>query len=140
MTRELTSRFAADLQVLSAVRDFIEDSGHELGVNEESLADLCLVVDEAVTNAILHGYQGQPGFVDIEMQRSGDSVIIRILDRARPFDASDVESPHLDAPLAQREFGGMGVFLIRKLTDELEFLARENGGNELRLVKHNAFQ
>ena len=77
MTRELSSRFTADLQVLSALRDFIEDSGHELGVNEEALADLCLVVDEAVTNAILHGHQGQPGFVDIEMQRSGDSVIIR---------------------------------------------------------------
>jgi hypothetical protein len=44
----------------------------------------------------------------------------------------------LDTALKDRPFGGMGIFLIRKMTDEAEFLPRSGGGNEIRLVKRGA--
>ncbi len=129
----------ADLGNLKEIRSFIESSGKGLGVDPVTLGDLCLVVDEAVTNIILHGYNGQGGAVDVQVKREGDDVVISIRDQADAFNAKDVETPHLDTSLAEREFGGMGVFLIRKLTDEAEFRTLAGQGNELRLLKRGAF-
>ena len=139
MSRVFELSIEADLENRKQVRSFILNSGNTLGVNIDTLGDLCLVVDEAVTNIILHGYDGRDGNVDVQMERDGDSVIISIRDTAKSFDAVDVETPHLETSLREREFGGMGVFLIRKLTDEAEFRTLPGQGNELRLVKHEAF-
>jgi serine/threonine-protein kinase RsbW len=139
MSRFFEFSIEADLENLKEVRSFIESSGNALGVISDTLGDLCLVVDEAVTNIILHGYDGRDGNVDVQMERDGDSVVISIRDTANSFDAADVETPHLETSLREREFGGMGVFLIRKLTDVAEFRSLPGQGNELRLVKHAAF-
>ena len=139
MTQVFEYSIEADLENLKEARSFIESSGNALGLNSDTLGDLCLVVDEAVTNIILHGYDGRDGTVDIQMERDGDSIVISIRDAAKSFDAADVETPHLKTSLREREFGGMGVFLIRKLTDEAEFRTLPAGGNELRLVKRRAF-
>jgi serine/threonine-protein kinase RsbW len=139
MSRVFEFSIEADLENLKEVRSFILKSGNTLGVKNDTLGDLCLVVDEAVTNIVLHGYDGREGTVDVQMERDGDSVVISIRDTAESFDAAEVETPHLETSLREREFGGMGVFLIRKLTDEAEFRALPGQGNELRLVKHQAF-
>ena len=139
MPRVFEFSIEAGLENLKAVRSFINNSGNALGVNSDTLGDLCLVVDEAVTNIILHGYDDRDGNVDVQMERDGDSVVISIRDTAKSFDAADVETPHLETSLREREFGGMGVFLIRKLTDEAEFRTLPGKGNELRLVKREAF-
>ncbi len=72
------------------------------------------------------------------MERDGNDVVVRIRDRAKPFDSAHVEQPHLDQALEDRPFGGMGLFLIRKMADESEFSSLPGGGNELRIVKRNA--
>ena len=140
MTRVFEFSSEAELENLREFRSFIESSGKALGVNSDTLGDLCLVVDEAVTNIFLHGYDGQAGTVDLMMKRDEDSIVISIRDGAKVFDASNVESPHLEESLSERVFGGMGVFLIRKLTDEAEFRSLPGTGNELRLVKRDAFK
>ena len=128
----------ASLENLHEVRDYIDSAGASFGVDSGVLADLRLVVDEAVTNVILHGYDGRQGQIELHMERDGDAVIIRIRDQAESFDSSHVNAPQLDTSLADRPFGGMGLFLIIKLTDEAEFLSLPGGGNELRLVKNKA--
>jgi anti-sigma regulatory factor (Ser/Thr protein kinase) len=130
----------ADLGNLGEIRSFVKQAGAALGVRDDALGDLCLVVDEAVTNVILHGYRGARGPVEIHVQRDGDAVVILLRDRARAFDGRGIEAPHLDESLAERKFGGMGVYLIRKLTDEAEYRPLAGRGNELRLVKRGAIE
>ena len=130
----------ASLENLQEIRSYIDRVGVSLGVNESALGDLRLVVDEAVTNVVIHGYGDLDGIVDIHMEANGDSVIIRIRDRAKTFDPSHVGAPQLDTALNDRPFGGMGIFLIRKMTDEVEFQPLPGGGNELRLVKRGVIQ
>ena len=130
----------ASLDNLQKVRRYIDQAGASLGVNEEAMGDLRLVVDEAVTNVIIHGYGDLDGVVELHMEGEGDAVIIRIRDRAKTFDPSHVSTPQLDIALKDRPFGGMGIFLIRKMTDEAEFLPLPGGGNEIRLVKRGAIQ
>lgn len=128
----------ANLENLQRVRHFIEHAGNKLGVSEIALDDLLLVIDEAVTNVIIHGYDDLEGVVELHMEGEGDAVIIRIRDRAKTFDASNINAPQLDTALKDRPFGGMGIFLIKKMTDEAEFLPLPGGGNEIRLVKRGA--
>ena len=130
----------AHLDKLQEVRSYIDRTGTQLGVSESALADLRLVVDEAVTNVVLHGYGDMVGKVEVHMEADGDSVIIRIRDRAETFDPSDVNNPQLDTALKDRPFGGMGIFLIKQMTDKAEFLPRPGGGNEIRLVKNGVIQ
>ena len=128
----------ACLDNLLKVRQYINQMGERLGVSEGALADLRLAVDEAVTNVIIHGYGDLDGLIELHMEREGDAVIIRIRDQAKTFDPSHVNAPQLDTALKDRPFGGMGLFLIKKMTDEAEFLPLPGGGNEIRLVKRGA--
>ena len=128
----------ASLDNLQKIRQYIDQAGKSLGVSESALGDLRLVVDEAVTNVIIHGYGDADGSVELHMEADGDAVIIRIRDQAKTFDASHINAPQLDTALKDRPFGGMGIFLIKKMTDEAEFLPLPGGGNEIRLVKRGA--
>ena len=128
----------ASLENLREIRSYIDQAGTRLGVSESALGDLCLVVDEAVTNVILHGYGDLDGIVEIHMEADGNDIIIRIRDQAKTFDSSHVDAPHLDTALKDRPFGGMGIFLIKEMTDEAEFLPLPGGGNEIRLLKRAA--
>lgn len=130
----------ACLENLKEVRSYIDRVGARLGVSESALGDLRLVVDEAVTNVVLYGYEDSEGIVEVQMQGDGDAVVIRIRDRAKTFDPSHISDPQLDTALKDRSLGGMGIFLIRKMTDEAEFLPLPGGGNEIRLVKRGAIQ
>lgn len=142
MTEELAFDLSvrASLDTLQEVRSFIDRASATLGVNESAMGDLRLVVDEAVTNVVIHGYEKSDGIVELNMHADGDAVIIRIRDRATYFDPSHVKPPQLDTDLKDRPFGGMGIFLIKKMTDEAEFLPLPGGGNEIRLVKRDAIQ
>lgn len=130
----------ASLDNLQQIRSYIDRAGERLGVNERTLGDLRLVVDEAVTNVVLYGYEGIDGTIELHMHADGDAVIIRIRDRARSFDPSQVSAPQLDTALKDRPFGGMGIYLIREMTDKAEFLPRPGGGNEIRLTKRGAIE
>lgn len=135
MPRAFELSLIADLDKLGEVRSFIKRAGTALGAPDEMVGDLCLVVDEAVTNIVLHGYDGAGGPVELHVERDGDDLVVLLRDRAAAFDGQGVEAPQLDEALAERKFGGMGVYLIRQLTDRSEFRPRAGGGNELRLVK-----
>ena len=108
----------ASLENLQVIRQYIDQVGARLGVNETALGDLRLVVDEAVTNVILHGYGDLDGTVELHMEGDGDTVIITIRDQAKTFDSSHVNEPQLDTALKDRPFGGMGIFLIKKMIDQ----------------------
>ena len=124
----------ARLEELQRVRAFVDRTGATLGLNAKTLGDLRLIVDEAVTNIIVHGYGDQSGRVTILMEIDGGAVVVRIRDNARPFEADAVPRPHLEESLEKRAPGGMGIHLIRKLSDEAVFKSGP-GGNELRIVK-----
>lgn len=130
----------ASLDNLQETRSYVDRVGARLGVNEKALGDLRLAVDEAVTNVIIHGYGEDDGTFELHMQGDGDAVVIRIRDRAKTFDPSEVRAPQLDTALKDRPFGGMGIFLMKKMMDEVEFLPLPGGGNEIRLVKRGAIQ
>lgn len=126
---------AAESKNLSEIRRFVKETASALGVDPAVIPGVILAVDEAVSNTINHGYQGQGGAVEIELHRKGDALVIRIRDEAPPFDPTNVPPPDLTLSLEQRTPGGLGIYLIRQAMDEMTHRVTPQGGNELTLVK-----
>ena len=125
----------AELKNLSEIRRFVQEMASALGVDPAMIPNVPLAVDEAVTNIIVHGYQGQGGAIEIEVSLEGDALVIRIRDEAAPFDPTIVPPPDVTLPLEQRIPGGLGIHLIRQIMDEMTHRVTPQGGNELTLVK-----
>jgi serine/threonine-protein kinase RsbW len=120
---------------LSVVRRFVEEQATELGADPDTAYDLVQAVDESVTNIIQHGYRGLDGEVEVEVGSVGSRLEIRIRDHAPPFDPTRVPAPDLEVPIHRRPLGGMGVHLMRELTDEVRYGTPHGWTNELTLIR-----
>ena len=130
-------RVPASVDRLAEVRTFIRHSVAEFGGSERVADDLVQAVDEATCNVMVHGYRGRAGDIDIEAQLRERDIEIRILDRGPTFDPTSAPERDPGALPEPTRPGGMGVGieLLRTLTDEVHHSARPDGGNELTLVR-----
>jgi serine/threonine-protein kinase RsbW len=126
---------AAKLNNLREIRRFIQETATALGVDAAMIPDIVLAVDEAASNIVFHGYQVREGVIQIEVERRGNALVVRLRDEATPFDPTSVPPPDLSLPLEQRPLGGMGIHLMRQVMDEVIHRITPQGGNELTLVK-----
>jgi anti-sigma regulatory factor (Ser/Thr protein kinase) len=134
-----TLRIPADPDRLAGVRSFLRETAAARGVRPEAVPDVVQAVDESVCNIIVHGYRGNPGSIEIFVDREGDDLVVRLRDQGPTFDPTSVPTPDLDLPLDARRPGGMGVHLARQLMDEVRHRVPPGSGNELTLVKRGAF-
>jgi serine/threonine-protein kinase RsbW len=131
-------RVGNDVDHLAEVRAFVRTAVADLGGSARAAADLVQAVDEAACNVMVHGYGGAPGEIDIEAARVGEAIQIRLLDRAPSFDPTAAPSRvnATTAPTPRRPGGmGVGIDLLRTMTDEVRHHVRPDGGNELTLVR-----
>lgn len=121
------------LENLAEIGEFITDSMRELGLTDRKLFDIQMAVDEACTNIIKYGYTVDVGMIIISCCRSGEDVIVVIKDSSKPFDPMSIPPPDLDASLEERKIGGLGVYFMRTLVDEVKYEFKD-GANVLTMV------
>ncbi|MCW5940886.1 MAG: ATP-binding protein [Fimbriimonadaceae bacterium] len=126
---------AAKFENLATVRTFLAEGGRRMGAEAEPLGHLILAVDELVTNVVEHGYRHGPGDVTIDLDRDRDSLVVKVADQAPVHDPLDAPEPDLTSPLEDRVPGGLGIHLVRTLTDEANHRALGQTGNEVTLRK-----
>jgi len=131
-------RVGNDANRLADVRAFVREQVADLGGSPRTVDDLVQAVDEAACNVMVHGYGKAPGAIEIEASRVGAAIQIRLLDRSTPFDptAAPLRDVHATPPTPKRPGGmGVGIELLRAMTDEVRHHVRPDGGNELTLVR-----
>jgi anti-sigma regulatory factor (Ser/Thr protein kinase) len=130
-------RVESDVDRLADVRTFVREAVATFGGSERIADDLVQAVDEATCNVMLHGYGHEPGSIEIEAALRDRKIEIRLMDRARPFDPTAAPAIDTSAPPVSKRSGGMGVgiHLLRTMTDEVRHHVRPDGGNELTLVR-----
>jgi serine/threonine-protein kinase RsbW len=124
-----------DYSQLAALRDFVVQTSHELGLDSATTYDLQLAVDEACTNVVRHAYDGESGRIELEIQATGEGVRVTVWDWGQPFDPENIPEPDVTAPLEQRPLGGLGLFLMRQTMDEVQFDFDPEKGNRLTMLK-----
>lgn len=120
---------------LNDIREFLEAAILNLGGDDDVAGDLILAVNEAVTNIFLHGYNERPGPVSVSVEADAPDMLVRLVDDAPIFDPTAVPPPDINLPLEERPLGGLGVHMMRQLTDELVHRTNEDGKNDLIFVK-----
>jgi len=114
---------------LSKIGDFVERFAVQIGLDLRSIYAVQMAVDEACSNIIEHGYGGEgKGEIYLQCQQLEDGIKVIIQDRAKPFDPEAVPMPNVEAPLEERSEGGLGLFLMHRLMDEVRF--EFGGGNK----------
>jgi len=123
------------LENLSLIGEFIGDTMRSFGLDEHKTFEVQLAVDEACTNIIEYGYANanEVGMIDIACQRKGDEIVVVIKDRGKLFDPTSVQPPDLNASLEERKAGGLGIYFMKTLMDEVKYAFKE-GKNVLTMV------
>lgn len=128
-------RVIASTEHLSEVRDFVAKYARDFGFNKQEVADIRLAVDEAYTNIIKHAYKDNPsGMVKIRLGYNGDEFWVSLVDTGRSFNPNKYNLPDLKKQIKEKKRGGVGVYLIRQLMDDVKYVHKDDT-NEIRMIK-----
>ena len=130
-----TLELSADVEELATIREFVVQAGQDLGLGKRIVYELELAVDEACSNVIRHAYGGPGGAIEVRIQPYDEGVEVVIRDWGAPFDPDAVPVPDVKAPLGQRQLGGLGLYIMRQVMDEVHFEFDAETGNRLIMRK-----
>jgi serine/threonine-protein kinase RsbW len=123
-------RMASRRDAVAPTVDRILEAVAPAGLDEDRLTDLAVALAEALSNAAVHGHRLDPKRrVAIVLLVSAGCVVVEVSDSGVGFDARGVHDPTL--PERQLATGGRGIFLMRRLVDEVSYNA---SGNTVRLT------
>jgi len=129
-------RFAAKFEFLDEIREYVGDIARKGGFGEKDVYNIQLATDEAASNIIEHAYDGvTDGVLDLSCGMENDAIKIILIDYGESFDPSAVPIPDLKADLSERKIGGLGIFLMRKLMDEVHYEPISDKSKVLTMIK-----
>ncbi|MFC5467833.1 anti-sigma F factor [Cohnella suwonensis] len=132
MSLSFSSRSENESFARIAVAAFIS----QLDPTLEQLDEIKTVVSEAVTNAIIHGYDGgTDGVVTVEATIEGDMVQISVSDEGKGIEDLELARQPLYTSRPELERSGMGFTIMENFMDEFDVVSSENGGTSLRMRK-----
>ena len=131
--RELHTQ--ANLANLAIVAEFVSACCTHWRIAAKNAFDIQLAIDEAVTNIIEHACQSEECELYIRCWVAQHNFYVRLQDRGREFNINDVPEPTVEGPLAVRGPGGLGIYFMRQLMDEVHFESDKND-NVLQMVKY----
>ena len=130
----------SQLQELARALDRIEQLLLEEAAERELASEMRLIAEEGLANIVRHAYgPDEDGEIEVMLALSETEVRLELRDQGRPFNPLEHPEPDLEAPVEDRPVGGLGVHLIRSLTDTQTY-ARQGTVNILVLIKRRGVQ
>jgi len=125
----------AHIDYLGDLRNFVTKAGRKHNFPATVVNAFKLCIDEAATNIIKHAYRDWEGMITMRVIVKKNSMTVVLIDQGKYFDPSRVADPDLNRYVDIGKKGGLGIFIMRKLLDEIDYHHTEEG-NELRLTKY----
>ena len=131
-----TIQFAAKFEHLDEIREYVGEIAREGGFSDKDVYNIQLATDEAASNIIEHAYEKiSDGILELSCGMHDDRITIVLIDHGESFDPSEIPLPDLKADLSKRKIGGLGIFLMRKLMDDVHYEVNPKRGNILTMIK-----
>ena len=119
---------------LERIASAIEGLGEQDDWPDDLVFRVNLVLEELILNVMDYGTEGSDPDITIEIASEGDSILIDLSDRGRPFDPlTEAPEPDLTSAVGDRRVGGLGVHLTKTLMDEVSY-SRNADRNRLSIV------
>lgn len=131
-----TLKLVAEITNLDQAMEFVEECADRCGLDPKKKFGLTVALEEAFVNVCNYAYPDNEGDIEISCGCEHDSMIVEIADSGVAFDVLSLEDPDTTAGIDDREIGGLGVFFIRKFTEEATY-RREQERNILKLLIRN---
>jgi len=136
VTPDFELSVSSKMENLTTISDFITSVAQKLHLDDDQTFAVQMAVDEACTNIIEHAYGGQAdGTIHITCRLVNDDIEIIIRDYGQPFDPQTAPRADVTAPLEERTERGLGLYLMEKLMDSVEFEFDPVKGNVLTMRK-----
>lgn len=119
-------------EYVGVVRLTLASVASRMGFDIEKIEDLKVAVAEACTNAITHGVNEEEGSFDVELVVYDKKIGILVYDKGKGFLGNNVEEPNIN----NLKEGGLGVFIIKSLMDEVEFIQNKGKGTIIKMTKY----
>lgn len=124
-----------EINEISRLQLFVENIGEECGFSKTLTFNLNLVLEEAVSNIILYAYPKQMGKeISIMADKNDNILVFTLTDTGKEFDPTEVPDVDISLSAEERSIGGLGIFLIKNIMNEVEY-QRVEGRNVFTLKK-----
>lgn len=126
----------AEKKNLPKVMDFVCAHLDEADCGAKARMQTEIAVEEIYINVAYYAYKDDKGDVTIRVETDpeDDTVTITFIDQGVPYDPVSKEDPDVSLPMEERQVGGLGIFMVRNLTDDMQYEYRD-GKNILTLKK-----
>lgn len=126
---------ANEISEITKLNAFIEEIGNEFSLTPDIVFNLTLVLEEAVVNVINYAYpKEEHQFIYLSARLHEGSVILVLTDTGKEFDPTMAPEADVTLDAEDRQIGGLGIFLIRQIMNEVKY-ERIEGKNVLTLEK-----
>ena len=127
----------ADLEYLGELRDFAEAAAMNCGLSHEHVFAYKLAAEEICNNILQYGYEDQePGNIGLSFKCENDKAILTITDDGKYFPPDQAEEPDIEADWRERGTGGLGIYFVKELMDNVSYKNIGNNKNMLVLEKN----
>lgn len=131
-----TLLFPSRYDRLVEISNFVVTSARDAGLKDSQIYGVQLAVDEACSNIIEHAYGGKnSGKIQVTCEVDEGELRVILQDRGVQFNPEQIPGLKNDTPLSKVKSRGAGLFLIRKMMDEVYFDFSSETGNTLTMVK-----
>ncbi|MBQ2083365.1 MAG: ATP-binding protein [Lachnospiraceae bacterium] len=126
----------ATLDNIETVTDFIDAELERVDCPPKAMMQINIAVDELFSNIARYAYEPEkgPATVRVEVDPDSPEVVITFLDHGKPYNPLENEDPDITLSAEERGIGGLGIFMVKKTMDEIEYEYRD-GKNILRVKK-----
>jgi anti-sigma regulatory factor (Ser/Thr protein kinase) len=125
-----------DISAIPPLLEWVEGRCRENGLADDTTFKMALILEEAVTNVINYAFADlpPPHMIRVKLDIAIERIVAEVVDNGRAFDPLARPEPDLSRPIEERDPGGLGILLMRRMTDRIEY-RRSNGDNRLLLEK-----
>ncbi len=122
---------------LAEIREFIHSAAVNAGFSKEAIDNIILAVDEACTNIIKHAYKYIPdGKIILNLRADKKTFTIEIIDYGKSFEPGLVPNPDLQKYFDEKRVGGLGMYLMKALMDDVRYTSVPGKFNQVALTKN----
>ncbi|MEI7616861.1 MAG: ATP-binding protein, partial [Actinomycetota bacterium] len=127
-------KLKADPDNYKIFMDFVQSQIDGSCANNYIVSDIMIVSEEVVVNIIDYAYPDKKGDLEVIFEKTDDLIRIIFKDEGAPFDPLKKPEPDINKPIEERDIGGFGILLVKKLMDEVTYEYKENN-NVLTVIK-----
>ena len=126
----------ADKKEVGRVNGFIEEFLSKKNVKDKVIRQIAIAVDEICSNIFNYAYKHREGNkISVEISYKDNQVMIKFIDTGIKFNPLEKEDPNVNLSLEERGVGGLGIFLVKRLMDDVQYEYSPNGENILTIIK-----